>query len=124
MKKMSFVDRILAKLQGGDASKLARFQKKTEKYFTQQISMREDEIAELDDKINDLKDSLTESVENIEMESLNKTETLDAYIPHYVSTLLGVQKKISALVDQQDKLQEEIDDLKATQELVFAEVEG
>ena len=123
MKRQTLVSRALNFLKGGDEAKLDRFESKLGKYFKEQINIREREIEKLSDKLEDLTEILKETIPNVDLDKISKSESLEAYIPTYVALL---DQRFRAVEDIQDKIdiqQAEIDRYNAIEALIYAEDE-
>ena len=116
--KKSLATRVLAFLKGGDEAKLVRFESKLDKYFKKQISMREDEIETLTEKIVDVTERLNEVVLNVNLDRVNATEGAEGYCPTYVTGVQRQMKVIEELKEQIEAKQAEIDFFKETQAVI------
>jgi hypothetical protein len=123
MKKVSLVARVLAFVNGGDEAKLIRFESKLDKYFNKQISMREDDIENLEDKIKDAQESLGETILNVSVDSINSTDGAEGYCPTYVQSVMDKMEVVNGLNAKITALKSEITDLKAAQTAIYSVAE-
>ena|SRR6478609_9238667 len=124
MKKLTLVERALVFLKGGDESKLARFESKLGKYFKKQVAMREEAISNLEEKITDATDDLNETVVNVDLDSINSTDSAEGYVVTYLRKVQAKQAIVAGLKEQIETLQAEIDALVATEETVYSVTEA
>jgi hypothetical protein len=108
MKKLTFVERALAFLKGGDDQKLARFENRVGKYFKEQIAIRERSIESLKDRITDAEEAFNDAVPNIDLARIASADGLDRYIPEYVKNLDAKLVATEELQDQIEVLEAEI----------------
>lgn len=120
MKKQTLVDRVLSVLQGGDKAKISRFETKLTKYFSKQISMRRDKIENLQEKIDDAKETLNEAVLNVDLDAINGADGAEGYCSVYVSNLDNKLKVIESLETEIEDLQEEIERFEKIQASVYS----
>jgi len=114
----SLATRVLAFLKGGDEAKLIRFEGKLDKYFKKQISMREDEIETLNEKIVDETERLNEVVLNVDLDRVNATEGAEGYCPTYVRAVQAQMQIIEKLKEQIEAKQAEVTFFKETQAVI------
>ncbi len=119
MKKQTLVDRILAIIQGGDKKKLSKFEEKLGKYFTKQISMREDQIKGLKEKIEEADEALQESVLSVDVEKIATGEDAENYCPTYVANLNSKLEKVEDFEEQIAELEKEIARFKKLETAVY-----
>lgn len=121
MEKTTLVSRVLAFLKGGDEAKLTRFSTKLEKYFSKQISMREEEIENLKEKITDAQEEMGEKVLNVDIERITSTDNTENYVVDYVEKVAECSEKIADLEKNITYLQEEITTLRRIAVIIFPE---
>jgi len=119
MKKQSFVEKVLAFVKGGDDAKLTRFSGKLEKYYTNQIKMRQDKIDSLTDRIDDANEALEETIVNVDLDAVNKTESAESYCVIYSRKVAEAKAKVDNLTEEVEQLEKEITELQALRDLVF-----
>jgi hypothetical protein len=114
--KLSFVERVMALLTGGDLGKVERFHKNTIKHWERQIKLNKDlinkydeEIEEEKEKLGDVEDLLQETIYNVNPEKIQSTELTKAYIEQYTHDIRIVEKRGEAIEDR-------IKDIKSKQE--------
>lgn len=120
MKKSNLKDRVLAFLKGGDEAKLARFEGKLDKHLAKQISMREDQIETLEEKIADAKEDLNETILNVNPDSVNTTEGAESYCVTYLKQVRATRNVIISFENQIAALQEEIAEFKADETAIYS----
>ena len=91
---MSFVENVLAYLQGGDESKVLKFQNGVEKYLNRQIKEIEDQSEEFVDKLEEAKDELKEASLNVDVSKIQTTDDRKVYIEQYIDLLESKEQKI------------------------------
>jgi hypothetical protein len=120
MKKSNLKDRVLAFLKGGDEAKLTRFEGKLDKHLAKQISMREDQIETLEEKIVDAKEDLNETILNVNPDSVNTTEGAESYCVTYLKQVRAKRNVILGYENQIAALQEEIAEFKADEAAIYS----
>lgn len=120
MKKQTLASRVVAFLKGGDEAKLARFESKLEKYFKKQITMRQDSIENLEEKIKDAKEEQDEAVVNVDLNKINSTDDAESYVVGYLRGVQAKEAVVESLQEQIDELKKEIEALEKTQETVYS----
>ena len=123
-KTVTLADRVFAVLQGGDKSKLVRFESKLGKYFTKQKAMRQEQISNLQDKIADAYDTAKETVEFVEVDKIKDTDGADAYCATYVGLVLNKLNAIDALQEKIDALEAEISKFEEIESFIYSAEEG
>lgn len=119
MEKKSFVERVMAKLQGGDQAKLERFKEKLDKYFKTQIRMKREAIERIEDTISDQLGDVQDTILNVDTSHLNKGSDADNYCPTYVAAVDKARKEVEKSKLQIEAIEEEIKDLEANRDLIF-----
>lgn len=120
MKKSNLKDRVLAFLKGGDEAKLTRFEGKLDKHLAKQISMREDQIETLEEKIVDAKEDLNETILNVNPDSVNTTEGAENYCVTYLKQVRAKRNVILGYENQITALQEEIAEFRADEAAIYS----
>lgn len=118
MSKKTLTEKVLAFLKGGDEAKLTRFENKLEKYFDKQIKTRQDNISSLQDKLVDATEELDETVLNVDLDKVNKTESAEDYCSVYVRAVKEKQDVINNLNAEIEILEEEIETLNTLKEII------
>lgn len=109
MAKIGLVQRILALVKGGDEAKLVRFETKLGKYLAKQVAMRKEAIEGLKDKIVDAQDKLNEDSLNIQLDRINSSDNIEAYVVDYVRNVKRDISLVKELEAQIASLEEEIE---------------
>lgn len=120
MKKQTLASRVLAFLKGGDEAKVARFESKLEKYFKKQVTMREESISNLEEKIADAKEELNETVVNVDVNRINSTDEAESYVVVYLRAVQAKEAVVADFQEQIDTLKKEIEALDKTQSTVYS----
>jgi TPP-dependent trihydroxycyclohexane-1,2-dione (THcHDO) dehydratase len=120
MKKVSLATRVLALLKGGDESKLIRFESKVDKFFTKQIAMRKESIANLEEKIIDAQEALNDTVVGVDIDRVNTTEGADSYVTTYVRNVQAKEEVIANFEEQIAALEAEIAKFETTQATIYS----
>lgn len=107
-KKMTFVQRVIEKLKGGEEAKLGRFHKKALKYNTDQIKLRRDAIEELREKRADKKEEYEDALLNIDEDSIKTVDAVNSYVPDYVTRMFRYQAEMEELDEQISNKEKEI----------------
>lgn len=94
---LTFVEKVIAFLNGGDNAKVSSFQKDTVKYLKGQIEICNKENDELADKIVDSNEELQEMILSVDLAQIAKTDDRKAYVPVYVRNINAKNKAIKAL---------------------------
>ena len=122
MKKLTFKERIMAFLQGGDDEKISRMEKATKRFFVKQKKQRNDAIDALEEEIIDAKNDLKTALEVVDVSQLGDSKSIDAYVVKYVS---GVKRAKDALAEKTEKIEDIKEEIKRAEELeaiIFEEV--
>ena len=117
-KKQTFVSKVLDFIQGGDEAKVKRFHKKLVKSWNDQIKLRQDNIENYQEEIVDLKESLEESVYNVDVTRIQTTQDTTAYIEEYSQKLYKIEGEISEKEESITEAEEEIAGFQALIKLV------
>lgn len=114
--KLSFVERVMALLTGGDQGKVERFHKNTVKHWVKQIKLNndliskyEEEIDEEKEKLGDIAELLQETIHNVDPTKIQSTELTKAYIEQYTHDIRVVEIR-------GERIEDKIKDLKAYQD--------
>lgn len=121
MTKSTFTQKVLAFLKGGEEAKMERFSAKLSKYLSKQKSMRLDQIETLREKIADANEALEETILNVNLDSVNKTESVEGYIPSYLRRVKEAKATVEILEEQIETLEEEIAEFESLDSLIFQE---
>jgi len=104
--KNSFVSSVISFQKGGDEAKVTRFVNRYIKSNKKQISIRKDEISEINERLEDLNDKTAEDLVSVNLDAIKTADGIDSYINTYRS----IQKaNLEAKLD----LKEKIEDLEA-----------
>jgi aminoglycoside phosphotransferase len=114
MKKLTFKERIMAFLQGGDDEKISRMEKATKRFFVKQKKQRNDAIDALEEEIIDAKNDLKTALEVVDVSQLGDSKSIDAYVAKYVS---GVKRAKDALAERTEKIEAIKEEIKRAEEL-------
>jgi hypothetical protein len=114
MKKLTFKERIMAFLQGGDDEKISRMEKATKRFFVKQKKQRNDAIDALEEEIIDAKNDLKTALEVVDVSQLGDSKSIDAYVVKYVS---GVKRAKDALAEKTEKIEDIKEEIKRAEEL-------
>jgi phage shock protein A len=119
VKKTTFVEKVLAFVKGGDDAKLAKFSEKLSKYYANNIASRQAEIDRLSDRIDDANEELEETILNVNLERINKTDSAESYCETYSKAVAQAKAKVDTLEEQVKGLEEEIKQLEELRDLIF-----
>ena len=119
MEKLTFAQKVMAFLKGGDEAKIARFETKLTKFYSKQIAMRKDQIETFQDKKKDAQESLTDGITSVDLDKIQNTDSLEAYVKEYHNKIQRLSDEVNEFDEKIDNLQEEIKKLEATQTLIF-----
>jgi histidinol dehydrogenase len=119
IKSQSFVERVLAFVKGGDDAKLSRFSSKLEKYYNNQIKMRQDRIETLIDQIDDAQEVLNETILNVDLDRVHKTEEAESYCAIYSRKVAEANAKVKSLQESVESNEDEISELQELKALIF-----
>lgn len=95
--KLSFIERVMAKLSGGDESKIGRFQKRLVKELDDQVSIRTKSIEDNNDKISDIEEEMSDSLLELNLEKIKTTESTKSYVKDFIKVQVGFETKIAEL---------------------------
>lgn len=112
-KKMSFVDAVKMFLKGGDDRKLVRFHQRITKEVDDQIDLRDREIDDLKEKIEDSHIAEKDAILAIELKELTDTDSIKKYSTKYIDGLLKFQRDRKKLNDEIAEKKVENDYLKS-----------
>jgi chromosome segregation ATPase len=114
--KLTFIERVMNLLTGGDKGKVERFHKTAIKAWEKEIKMNRDKISKLDDDIEDKKETLADLEErmeftllNVDPEKIKSVEETKAYVREYTIAIRDVE------VDM-EKVNDTITNLKSQQD--------
>lgn len=119
MQKLTFLERLIAHLKGGDESKLARFDSKLRKYFSKQISIRQDQIEKLREKISDADEELGDAVLQVDPSNIGTTDSTDSYVSKYVRNVSEKLTKTEDLEQQIKDVEEEVVRLEKMRTIIY-----
>lgn len=98
MSKLSFIERVKARIKGGDDLALSRLQIETNKYLDKQIKLIEERIEENTVLVEEKEAELEEFVETPNFNSILKSEQRKEYIKEvYVAGYDRIVKSIDEL---------------------------
>lgn len=114
--KLSFVERVMALLTGGDQGKVERFYKNTVKHWEKQIKLNndliskyEEEIDEEKEKLGDVAEMLQDTIHNVDPAKIQSTELTKTYIEQYTHDIRVVEIR-------GERIEDKIKDLKVSQD--------
>jgi hypothetical protein len=100
MKKVTFIEKVLAFLKGDDAIiKVERFHKRIVKNLVNSNKVNKDELETLEEKLIDAKEALETTIAEVDVTRLNNSESIDAYAVEYIAGIVKAQDKIAKLED-------------------------
>lgn len=109
MEKINYVARVKAMLKLDDDSKIEKFQKAAVKKWKNQITLREGEIEELEDKLLEVEtDRLEDVLFNLDVKEIATTDSRKDYINTYQSNIEDVLIEEEELRDNIEILEKEI----------------
>lgn len=112
-KKMSFVDAVKVFLKGGDDRKIIRFHQRVNKDVDDQIDIRDREIEDLKEKIEDSHLAEKDAILNIELTELKDTDSIKDYSNKYINDLLQFQRDRKFINDSIKEKEVEVEYLKS-----------
>lgn len=107
--KKTLVQKIMILIKGGDEAKLMRFEGKLDKYIAKQVSMRKEEIENLQEKVVDAKEEMNDAILNVSAHSIQSADSVESYCKDYSQAVLFRMDKVEELEEQIKTKQEEID---------------
>jgi len=100
MKKVTFIEKVLAFLKGDDEKvKVERFHKRLVKNLLNSNKVNRDELETLQEKLIDAKEALETTIAEVDVTRLNNSESIDAYAVEYIAGIVKAQGKIAKLED-------------------------
>ena len=108
-KRLSFVQRVIDRLQGGDEGKIKRLQSKSLKLLENTIKAKQDEIDDCNDKLNDIDEEIQDSVHDVKLDKLSSTESTVNYASEYIRNIDRLIVKKQELVEKRQDLLNEIE---------------
>ena len=126
-RKLTWVERTLARLKGGDEAKVVAFHDKLVKTLNSQIDKSEKKIDaielqlteatdELLEKQGELYETLNETIEYVDMAKIQDSESRKEYVREYVSSVITADENVG-------KISEEIKSLETKAKEEIAELE-
>lgn len=106
--KKNFIERVMAKLTGGDQAKVERFQSRVVRFCTKQISIRTDEIAALKDNLTDLDEKMEDTVTSVNFDKIKSAESIDSYVGEYIKSIDAVHAEVEAINTKISDLEKQI----------------
>jgi len=110
---MNYVERVLARLKGGDEAKIAKVNKYSTKFVKDQIKALNEENNEFEDKLEEIKEEITEYVESPDLDVKGvdgvKTYVSGEYITginDLISSRKSIEKEIESNKDQIKRYEE------------------
>lgn len=97
MSKLNFVERVKARIKGGEDASLMKLQLATDKYLDKQIQLIQDRIEDNKEKVEERKGELIEFLETPDLDRIIKSEDRkdyikDKYIPGYDSIVKDIDE--------------------------------
>ena len=108
VKSTSWVERVMSRLKGGDEAKLSKFHKEYIKANNKQVGIREDEISDLEEKLEELNDQQAELVETIDFEKVATIASRKHYVDSFRTQQIAQIQEIDAIEEQISEKEEEI----------------
>lgn len=105
---MTFVEKVLDFIQGGEEGKISKFQKENLKGLERQIRIRKEEIEQNETSIGEKQDELYEASLSIDVDRIKTVQDRALYIEKYNEKLWVVLDEIESLRTLNDNLSEEI----------------
>jgi len=105
VKKKSFIERVLDRINGGEEGKIARFQKYVVKALDNSLKVTDDEIETLNDSLEDFEDQRMEALDNVDPEKVSTIEDVKNYIPVYIEKQNAIFKKKKSTEEKIEKLE-------------------
>ncbi len=105
VKKKSFIERVLDRINGGEEGKITRFQKYVVKALENSLKVTDDEIETLNDSLEDFEDQRMEALDNVDPEKVSTIEDVKNYIPVYIEKQNAIFKKKKFTEDEIEKLE-------------------
>lgn len=104
-----FLKKVMDRLTGGDEGKILRFIKNADKLAQATIKAKNESILDIQERIKDLDDSVTEALENVDVTRLKDIDSSKAYAATYINTYMQMQEQRKAYQEQIENLQTEIE---------------
>lgn len=89
--KRTLAQKVLALIKGGDESKLIRFESKLDKQLNKQIDIRKDSIESLEEKIEDAKEALNDTILSVNFDKIQSSDNVESYCKEYIQNILAKQ---------------------------------
>lgn len=117
--KQSFVDRVMNRL-GEEVNKMnvSRFQGKAVKTFNNQIKIRQADIEELNEQLEELEEALADAVVDIDPSFISTSSSRASYIVTYMGALKTHRQNVQDVKDEIATKEAEIEEFKAYLALV------
>ena len=110
---MSFVQKVLTMIKGGDQGKVERFYKRLKTGLSDQIEARRREKGDLWEKVEDLNETFDVDLYTIDLAKLKDTESIKKAAADHVEKLLKNKREVRQTQEQMDKIGEEIEHLQS-----------
>lgn len=98
--------KIMSFLQLGDEGKVSRFVKKYDKHIKAQIAIRNTELEEVEEQIEDLEETYNDAIFNVDMDAIK--DDAKSYSESYTRTLLNFEDKLKELEEEKEAIEEAI----------------
>jgi hemerythrin-like domain-containing protein len=92
---MNFVEKVMAHLQGGDESKVIKFQSAVKRSCDSQIREIELENIKLKERIEDAQGEIDEAMLNVDVSRIQTTDSRESYVWEYLELLESKEKKVA-----------------------------
>lgn len=99
-KVLDFVEEVMVRAEGSDASKLSRFKNKTLKELDAQIKERKDKIEDLNDKVQDQKEANVDTFYEVDVNRIKTTDDTKEYAKRYIQKQVDGMSKVNELESQ------------------------
>lgn len=102
-KKIGFLEKVLEHLNGGEESKLKKFKKDLDRWLDKQISAIQEEIYDLENKVEEAEEKFQETLLNVSMTRVKETDSRKNYVIDYI-------KNLDKVLDGKSLLEEQIEE--------------
>ncbi len=103
MSKLNFIERCLARLEGGDKAALLRIQKAGKNAVDKQIKRLNGDIDDLKDDIKDCEDRIQETVDSPDLDKCKTSTAAKEYVLLFIS---NINNHFNTVVELEDQIEE------------------
>lgn len=107
----NYVTRILNRLKDGDESKLKRFRKYLRKTISSQIKSREDDLEDVDGKLDDHRDMIEEFILDVDVTRIKTVDDSKEYSEELLVDYMGLVETEAQLEKSKVKIIQDIERL-------------